>query len=326
MSVNGGSRRSWISEVDDLDRLAAAQPEADVEHVRTAAGAFRMRLTLADFGPMRMQFAEVTNSYLVRGTLNGGRHAILFPASECSSARLNGMAIGGADAVVVRAGSELGSHVPAGHRRFGMTLDPALFGPALAPLQLETVGTVVSRDLLAAVPGLRGMLAELAGLVATAPDRLQGDAVAEAVVDRTRLLLEAGLGGSRHLPAGRADARRMRLCRAAMDYLESVIDRPVYSAAVGAALGTDVRAVNGAFRAVCGMTLHRYLLIRRLDLARRRLMSGGAGAARVKTVALDLGFWHLGRFALDYRALFGETPSATLARGGGPVAGAGLPG
>jgi AraC-like DNA-binding protein len=174
---------------------------------------------------------------------------------------------------------------------------------------------VVCRGLVQAAPRLRGMLADLAALVAEAPDRLEGATIAEAVVDESRLLLEAGLDGSLRAPPGRAEARRMRLVRGAVEYLDSVLDRPVYSAAVGEALGTDARAVNGAFRAVYGTTLHRYLLIRRLDLARRRLRSGVAGAARVKTVALDLGFWHLGRFALDYRALFGETPSATLARG-----------
>jgi AraC-like DNA-binding protein len=283
-----------------------------------------MRLAVADFGAMRMQLAEVTNSYLVRGTLHGGRHALLFPAGATASSRLNGMMIGPVDAIALRSGSEVQSHVPAGHRWLGMTLDPAVYDPSLAPLQLDATRRVVCRGLAQAAPRLRGMIEDLAGLVAADPARLEGAAVAEAVVDQTRLLLEAGLDGSLRAPPGRAEARRMRLARGAVEYLDSVLDRPVYSAAVGAALGTDARSVNAAFRAVYGTTLHRYLLVRRLHLARQQLACGGDGAARVKTVALDLGFWHLGRFALDYRAMYGETPSATLARGrarmGAPVA------
>jgi hypothetical protein len=34
----------------------------------------------------------------------------------------------------------------------------------------------------------------------------------------------------------------------------------------------------------------------------------------VKSAALDHGFWHLGRFAHEYRNLFGERPSETLSR------------
>jgi len=42
------------------------------------------------------------------------------------------------------------------------------------------------------------------------------------------------------------------------------------------------------------------------------LQSGAArGAAGVTKVALDCGFSHLGRFAAQYRAQFGELPSQT---------------
>ena len=49
-----------------------------------------------------------------------------------------------------------------------------------------------------------------------------------------------------------------------------------------------------------------------LQRARRRLLRGEPARITVSRVANDLGFFHLGRFAGHYRALFGETPSATL--------------
>jgi AraC family ethanolamine operon transcriptional activator len=61
-----------------------------------------------------------------------------------------------------------------------------------------------------------------------------------------------------------------------------------------------------------GMSLHRYLRLRRLWLVRRRLL---AGADSVKAVALAFGFWHLSDFSRGYRDQFGETPSETLERG-----------
>ena len=57
-----------------------------------------------------------------------------------------------------------------------------------------------------------------------------------------------------------------------------------------------------------------YLLLRRMHLARRALLGADAQATTVTTIATDLGFWELGRFSVDYRMLFGESPSASLRR------------
>lgn len=54
-------------------------------------------------------------------------------------------------------------------------------------------------------------------------------------------------------------------------------------------------------------------MLRRMHLARRALRRA-AGGETVTDVATRYGFWQLGRFAVEYRALFGETPSATLRR------------
>jgi AraC family ethanolamine operon transcriptional activator len=74
-------------------------------------------------------------------------------------------------------------------------------------------------------------------------------------------------------------------------------------------LGVSARTLHEGFRAVFGMSVQRYLRMRRLSLARSALRRGEL----VKRAALANGFWHLGRFAGDYRAVFGELPSETLA-------------
>jgi AraC-like DNA-binding protein len=60
------------------------------------------------------------------------------------------------------------------------------------------------------------------------------------------------------------------------------------------------------------MSPHKYLWLRRMHLARRALAGADPAAAAVTGIALDHGFGELGRFAVQYRELFGESPSATL--------------
>jgi len=74
----------------------------------------------------------------------------------------------------------------------------------------------------------------------------------------------------------------------------------------------SVRTMHDAVQRYRGMSLHRYLRLRRLWLVRQRLL---AGAPSVKACALAGGFWHLSDFSRSYRSQFGESPSETLARG-----------
>jgi transcriptional regulator GlxA family with amidase domain len=67
-----------------------------------------------------------------------------------------------------------------------------------------------------------------------------------------------------------------------------------------------------AFWATYRTTPYRYLHALRLDEARRMLSSGTTNLDTVTQVAMRFGFRELGRFAADYRAAFGESPSHTL--------------
>lgn len=96
--------------------------------------------------------------------------------------------------------------------------------------------------------------------------------------------------------------------------LSSDVGHPIYSGDIARQIGVSVRTLHDAVQRYRGMSLHRYLRLRRLWLVRRQLC---AGTQSIKACALAFGFWHLGDFSRIYRAQFGEAPSETVARSRG---------
>lgn len=112
--------------------------------------------------------------------------------------------------------------------------------------------------------------------------------------------------------ASRANAApQFKIFRDVEAALSGDIAHPVYSSDLARQIGVSVRTMGDAVQRYRGMSLHRYLRLRRLWLVRKRLL---AGTHSVKACALAFGFWHLSDFSRSYRAQFGESPSETVAR------------
>jgi AraC-like DNA-binding protein len=84
------------------------------------------------------------------------------------------------------------------------------------------------------------------------------------------------------------------------------------------------RTLQRAFTETMGIGPVRYLAHKRLIAARAELRRADPSAVRVTDTATKYGFLQLGRFARDYRQMFGECPSETLNGPGGQKRGNGI--
>jgi AraC family ethanolamine operon transcriptional activator len=125
-------------------------------------------------------------------------------------------------------------------------------------------------------------------------------------------VLDAWLADVAAPDPGFTPAMRHRAARQAESFLRENLDRPVSIAELCLVTGVPKRTLILGFTDSFGMpplAFHRRL---RLNAARRELAGSRPGETTVTDVALRRGFEHFGRFSVDYRQMFGESPIATL--------------
>jgi AraC family transcriptional regulator, ethanolamine operon transcriptional activator len=109
-------------------------------------------------------------------------------------------------------------------------------------------------------------------------------------------------------------ATSAEIAAACVSYAVCVRYQSVSIDALCAASGASERRVRDAFYDCYRMSPTAYLRAAALREVRRVLLAKPDARDAVTRAASDLGFWHLSRFAGQYRALFGESPRETVNR------------
>jgi AraC-like DNA-binding protein len=154
-------------------------------------------------------------------------------------------------------------------------------------------------------------LANVVGLIAAQTDATPSAGGAELASLLYSTLIHVQPNSWRQLLLEQPVARVPKCVRTIRDFIDVHYGDDLTVERLAAMASVSPRALFAAFQRHLGVTPMNYLRDRRLEKARRRL--GEATSATVTEIALRCGFAHLGRFAIAYRAAYGESPSATLA-------------
>lgn len=129
------------------------------------------------------------------------------------------------------------------------------------------------------------------------------------------VLLICALLGRAGLPAaGRPKASYEKLASRARDYVVSHPQQAPTLTELCDHLHVGVRALNYAFQHAVGTGAGEYLRLIRLNRVRDELLAARGGPRQViSELASRWGFWHASQFTRQYRSLFGERPTETVA-------------
>ena len=284
----------------------------------TQNGVFTAKLHRIDFHRLWMQrFSErLSRTSHVDGW--GGRAVISFKTLPGPRLVRNGVELGQSSISQLPPGQSYYQHSsgPASYGTMSLPLEElaslsvAILGRELPPPNKPLIITPATAAMakLQQLHAAAGLLAEEAPAVLSHPEAARGleQALSQAMIDC--------LGGGEIHEDKIAWRQHTAIMRRFHQIIEQYIDEPLYVAELCRELGVSERTLRLCCQEHLRMSPKRYLLLRRLHLFRQALREGTEGNTTVTEIATRYGFWQFGRLAGEYKSLFGESPSATLAR------------
>jgi AraC family ethanolamine operon transcriptional activator len=305
--------RSVRLETDDPDALGAAQPERRRRCEQLARGPFRGEVIEQGFGRAAVHRESWSCGVRVRCDRPSGYVAFAVPVAPAGDVTWCGRALAPDHVMRIDEPWEIST---AGVFDFAaFAVDSSELEAAQAQLAGGEGRAAPPGNALVRVANSRWLAERLQHLLRVLDAAASQPAALQAAAADLLHLAAALERGAGRVPVERpsSPSQRRGVVRRIEEYLDAHRGEAPSIPTLCSVAGVSERTLEYAFRELIGVTPVRYLKLRRLNLVRRALRAPEAGASSVTEIALRAGFYDLGRFAGEYRALFGELPSQTLA-------------
>jgi AraC-like DNA-binding protein len=310
---SGGSSRRFV----DPDQFQASIRGGDNMYSLLGRGVFHAELTDIKAGRLLLQRGRETLPRLASTSMPPNRVGILGWFGESQLPVVRGAQMRQGEFMYLGLGMQ--SH----HRTFGrndfaaLTLDASDLARAAMDLtgrELAVTSGKVLRPpdhlgtwLLSVIDAATRAGQTTPGIFTSRP---AADALEQALLRPMITCLLDGEARNEGVPRGHRAAIARRFAAA----VEASLDHPLLILDLCRMVGITARTLNTLCQEQFGVSAQRFLALRRLHLTRRALLRSDRLSTTVTEVATGYGIWELGRFAVAYKSLFGESPSATLRR------------
>jgi len=299
--------------IEDIDAMAGAIADGlCAEYVQLESRRFTGRWTVARLPHMVLQKGREDIAIVRRMRAAAGVWSFIVPMAVGDAARWDARPVALDDLLICAPCAECYAFDPAGTEFAVVSVGErhpvaAAARPLLAPGDRSAMIMQRGRE-------ARTLRQHLADLLRTddAYDRticrFDGSASATVSID-----LDHSLRSGR--PAARqseASLARRHVVARAEAFFRCHLGEPISIARVSSVAGVSERSLRNAFYDVYTTSPKRYLRLWQLHRVRHALRACTGPADTVTDVATLHGFFELGRFAGEYKALFGEAPSQTL--------------
>lgn len=305
-----------LLDIHDPDELSSRYNGSNLKFQAVARGDYAFHWERARIGSFILQQTKFSLNTLIEGATTDNVTNLLFSDAPPGSCVFTGVRMGAGDAIVYGAGSE---HFSIAKERtsFNITWPSGVLENALAAQagidspdynhvrsrwRIGTTGLITLRHLcLKTIEHVKSMKDSLSPNESVQLEKSLMQQFTTTLCSENQVIIHEAISFE---PSSRIILRARR-------YMEQAGSQPIYLHELCRATGVSARKLQKVFSETLGISPLRYLKVRRLHLARRKLLSTSHDQINVKQVARETGFWEDGRFAQDYCQLFGFLPSKT---------------
>jgi AraC family ethanolamine operon transcriptional activator len=297
----------------DFEAYIVAIRDADLRMMLPRMRQPRWEISALPVGGIHIQHGREGGGNLTEGAGRDGASVLFLPAAGVH--RANGSPLDDRSVLVIEPRSEFSIAVQEPHTWYSVSVprDTVRFEQSDDEARTSSGSRVLAPG-ADSVARIRTLLSRVIEAARVEPEVL----TAPAAVARIKAELLAacrpvvGSAPVRIAAVGRPVIPREHIIRSAITLIEQSPDFTLGIDDMAEAADVSIRTLRNAFLEYFGVPPVRYLATRRLHEARRALRAADSEATTVTAVATRFGFWQFGRFAADYRRLFGEYPSETL--------------
>jgi AraC-like DNA-binding protein len=302
-------------ESEDPDEFVTLIRKADRKLLVTERGQFVARGTLIDIGRVQAQRRHERLSRILQ--IEVSRPGVIFHTEPGPEMFLNGARIRHGEIALFSSGEAYLFRLSGSTSWGAMTLSDNDMNAVRSSFLDRASKQMGGFSIMAPPSGTLARLRELHAAAGNLEERSNPIESGRALEQSLFMALVESINPAGTRPDTLGRQHHQLIIRRFFEVLEAQPLEQYQMQAISEATGVSGRSLRMACQEQLGVSPTQYMLLRRMRLVRRALKQADPDSTRVTDIATEFGFWELGRFAVKFRQIFGESPSAALRSGAG---------
>lgn len=301
----------------DFDQFNEAIKKWTLDFKQLDSGRFIGELTILDLNKVQVLSAQFNRKFDQKGATPQGFKTFAIPADNNQSFIWRNSKVHSNNILVFPKSGELDASTPAGFNVYTISIADKILEDFNESLNYDNINLIDKEievfELNAqSINTLRNQLKYLFAQISSHPEIVNKKAFQQIFTKEVPSLILNNLAHYKSFSSKSPMRIRDVSFKKAVDYISACTNDFPSILELCLIVGASQRTLEYAFKERYGIGPKDFIKKHQLNLVRKSLKNANPEITKIYEIAQKYGFWHMSRFASDYKKMFGELPSRTL--------------